>query len=254
MANQQKKETNKNYGIKILCIAVAVLFLTFTIYEAVQLFSAASETFNGIANVLSSVLVLIFGLAGTAVGILGFFQIDRGILILILCLLAIVFILVTIAITVNYIVNEFDFRDVVTLAVNLAMAVGVVMFLIKKKIGKLFLIIPVSTMVLHLYNMVFVYPVYTVSTTSYYILSIFMIGFAVLVGLYLILDKKILLLIGMGVFAFSNMFRMLMLLSNNSSASAMTTLSSFVYFFGDVMFIMCVAFLIITSSKQSSKV
>jgi len=254
MSNQNNSVSSNNTGIKVLCIAIAVIFLAFTIYEAITLFSNSKETFNGFINVLTSSQVLVYGLAGIAVGALGFVlkcEKAKRLIVLILTLLAITMAVVTICITVSYIISEFVIGDVVTLVTNLAMIAALVLFLVKKKEGKYLLAVPIATLVLHLYNMIIVYPQYSSVTTSYYVLSVLMVVFAIFVGLSFILEKKMYMLLGMGVFAFSNLFRML--LTIGSKTSALVSMSSFVYFFADIMFIMCVALLVAGGKAAQSK-
>ena len=254
MSNQKNNASRNDTGIKVLCIAIAVIFLAFTIYEAITIFSDVSKAFNGFENVLSSILVLVYGLAGVAIGIIGFVlkgEDARKLIVLILIVLAITFAVVTICTTISYIISGFLIGDVVTLAANVAMIVALVLFLVKKKEGKYLLAIPVATLVLHLFNMIVVYPSYSSSTTSYYIWSILMVVFAILVGLYFVLGKRLYMLLGMGVFAFSNLFRMLLMIG--SGTSALVPLSSFVLFFGDIMFIMCVALLVAGGKATQSK-
>lgn len=254
MSNQKNNASRNDTGVKVLCIAMAVIFLAFTIYEAITIFSDVSKAFNGFENVLSSILVLVYGLAGVAIGIIGFVlkgEDARKLIVLILIVLAITFAVVTICTTIPYIISGFLIKDVVTLAANVAMIVALVLFLVKKKEGKYLLAIPVATLVLHLFNMIVVYPSYSFSTTSYYIWSILMVVFAILVGLYFVLGKRLYMLLGMGVFAFSNLFRMLLMIG--SGTSALVPLSSFVLFFGDIMFIMCVALLVAGGKAARSK-
>lgn len=254
MGNQKNSVSKNDTGIKVLCIAIAVIFLAFTIYEVITLLSHAKETFDGFVNVISSILVLVYGLTGVAVGVIGFVsggETAKRLIVLILTLLAITMAVVTLCITVSYIISEFVIGDVVTLVANIAMIVSLVLFLLKKKEGKYLLMVPAATLVLHLYNMIIVYPGYSASTTSYYIWSVLIVVFAILVGLSLILEKKMYLLLGMGVFAFTNLFRMLLTIGSNTGA--LVALSSFVQFFADVMFIMCVALLVAGGKASRSK-
>lgn len=254
MSNQKNSVSKSDTRMKVLCIVIAVIFLLFTIYEAITLFSNSKEAFNGFANVFSSLLVLVYGLAGVTIGVLGFVLKDeqaRRLIVIILVALAITMAVVNICITISYIISEFVIGDVVTLVANIAMIAALVLFLIKKKEGKYLLAVPVATLVLHVYNMIFVYPQYSSVTTSYYIFSVFMVVFAILVGVSIVLEKKMYMLLGMGVFGFANMFRMLLLISGNTGA--LVVLSSFVYFFADIMFIMCIAVLLTEQVKAKTK-
>jgi hypothetical protein len=253
MNNQKNKTTEKSMGIKILCVAIAVLFLAFSVYEIIRISSSDSHAFDNFPSVMSTILILIYGFGIVAVGVVGFIaqkEIARKTIILMLTILALVFEAITIAITVSYIVSGFLFGDALTIAVNLAMIIALVLFIMKKKIGLYLLALPAATLVLHFYNMIWVYPNTSSSVTSYYIWSIFMVAFAVLVAVYLINRNRVFLLLGMGVFAFTCFFRML--LTIGSDAGALLVLTSFVQLFADILFLVCIAFLLVKSEQTKN--
>jgi len=254
MKKQNVKTNNKNYFVMVLCIFLAVVFLAFTIYEAVTLVNTLSEeSARTFVNIVSMAILLIYGLTATVVSVLGAVlsgEKSVNINTIILSVLCIAFAIATLIITVSYIISDFAAGDVITVLANITMVVTFGILLVTKKIRKYLLAVPAATVVLHLYNMFFVYPGASSSTTAYYIWSIFMVAFAALVAVYLFTEKKLYLYLGMGVFAFNNMFRMLLTIGSTSNAG--TVLAAFVQYFGDILFIMCVI-LFINLAKRESK-
>ncbi len=245
------KKVKKDYSvlIKILCITLAVIFLAFSVYEVIEITKITNE--SHFLEIVSKLAILIYGLTITAVCVLGFVLKNNTvkIVVTVLVALSILLALVNIITSINYAVTDFKVGDALTIAVNVAMIVAFVLLLIKRTLGKYLLIVPIVTILLHLYNLIIVYPSTDSDTISTYVIwSLFMIAVAALYGVFLFVNKKMYLLLGIGVFSFLCFFRMLLIISAN--ADALTALTSFVQLYADPMFILSIISLLILPKEK----